>query len=128
LFHAPPIRILWIWFPRITRRISSFNGETTSFNYHTPWSVRVVFVPIANADRMDSGSDASSRARTRLRPESGSVMGSSESEWEHTARLLFTALMETQTFFVAGEEVTDARQLVEAVQKGRPILSVDKKI
>jgi hypothetical protein len=55
-------------------------------------------------------------------------MGSSESEWEHTARLLFTALMETQTFFVAGEEVTDARQLVEAVQKGRPILSVDKKI
>lgn len=55
-------------------------------------------------------------------------MSNRESEWEHTARLLFTALMETQTFFVAGERVTDARQLVEAVQKGRSILSVDKKI
>ena len=55
-------------------------------------------------------------------------MSNRESEWEHTARLLFTALMETQTFFVAGEEVTDARQLVEAVRNGRPILSVDKKI
>lgn len=58
----------------------------------------------------------------------GTALSNRESEWEHTARLLFTALMETQTFFVAGEEVTDARQLVEAVRNGRPILSVDKKI
>lgn len=61
--------------------------------------------------------------------ESGNVMGSNrESEWEHTARLLFTGLMETKVFFVAGEEITDPRQIVEAIKKGRPLMSLNKKI
>ncbi len=51
-----------------------------------------------------------------------------ESSWEHTARLLFTALLETQDFFVMGDRITDPKDLVEAVKKGRPIMSVNKKI
>jgi len=69
------------------------------------------------------------RIRTGLLLECGNVMVSNrESEWEHTARLMFQALMETQIFFVAGEEVTDPIQLVKAVQQGRPVMSVNKKI
>jgi hypothetical protein len=61
--------------------------------------------------------------------ESGNVMASNkESEWEHTARLLFTGLMETKIFFVAGEEVTSPGQIVEALKKGRPLISLNKKI
>jgi hypothetical protein len=64
-----------------------------------------------------------------LLQESGNVMASNkESAWEHTARLLFTALLETQDFFVMGERISDANDLVEAVKKGRPIMSVNKKI
>tara|TARA_B110000967_G_C18321712_1_gene287832 strand:- start:225 stop:485 length:261 start_codon:yes stop_codon:yes gene_type:complete len=61
--------------------------------------------------------------------ESGNVMASNkESEWEHTARLLFTGLMETKIFFVAGEEVTSPGQIVEALKNGRPLISLNKKI
>ena len=61
--------------------------------------------------------------------ESGNVMASNkESEWEHTARLLFNALMETKIFFGAGEEVTDPGQIVEALKNGRPMISLNKKI
>jgi len=64
-----------------------------------------------------------------LLQESGNVMASNkESAWEHTARLLFTALLETQDFFVMGERISDANDLVEAVKKGRPVMSVNKKI
>ena len=56
-------------------------------------------------------------------------MGSNrETAWEHTARLLFTALLETQDFFVLGEQITDPKDLVEAVKTGRPIMSINKKI
>lgn len=64
-----------------------------------------------------------------LLQESGNAMDSNrESSWEHTARLLFTALLETQDFFVMGDRITDPKDLVEAVKKGRPIMSVNKKI
>ena len=69
------------------------------------------------------------RIRTGLLLECGNVMVSHrESEWDHTDGLMFQALMETQIFFVAGEEVTDPIQLVKAVQQGRPVMSVNKKI
>jgi hypothetical protein len=78
---------------------------------------------------MALGLGAFLRIRTGLLLECGNVMVSNrESEWEHTARLMFEALMETQLFFVAGEEVTDPIQLVKAVQQGRPVMSVNKKI
>ena len=78
---------------------------------------------------MDFELGAYLKIRMGLPLECGNVMVSNrESEWEHTARLMFQALMETQLFFVAGEEVTDPSQLVKAVQQGRPIMSVNKKI
>jgi len=36
--------------------------------------------------------------------------------------------LETKDFFVMGERITEPKDLVEAVKKGRPIMSVNKKI
>ena len=56
------------------------------------------------------------------------MASNNESEWEYTARLLFTGLMETKIFFVAGEEVTSPGQIVEALKRGWPLMSLNKKI